>query len=135
LPLLHHLRLKRRVDVTGHVDLDRADLGQHRLRPHPVAGVGVVPADRIVLVVAQMLGHLFLERSLQDPLRELAQQPVPAHQVDTPGLGLRDQLLSHALLIQHRLGRLLLLCCCHVVQRVSHGLAPLGSDQPVPPFS
>jgi hypothetical protein len=38
------------------------------------------------------------------------------------------------LLSQPRLVNLLLVCC-HVVQRVSHGLTPLGSDQPVPPFS
>jgi hypothetical protein len=133
LALLHDLRRERRIDVTRDVDLDRADLGQQRLRADPVAGVGMVPPDRVVLVIAQMLGHLFLERSLEDLLGELAQQPVRAHQVDALRPGPRDQLLGHALLIQ--LGRLLLLRCCHVVQRVSHGLVPLGSDQPVPPFS
>jgi hypothetical protein len=77
-----------------------------------------------------MLRHLLLERSLQNPFRELAQQPVRAHQIDALGTGLRDQLLGQALLIEYRLDRLMLLCCCHVVDRVSHGLAPLGSDQP-----
>jgi hypothetical protein len=44
-------------------------------------------------------------------------------------LGLSQELLSQLLLVD------LLLVCCHVVQRVCYGLAPLGSDQPVPPFS
>ena len=96
----------------------------------------MVPTDRIVLVIAQMLRHLLLERGLQHLLGQPGQQPARAHQVDTLGAGLRNQLLGHALLIQRRLGQLLLLlCCCHVVDRVSHGLSPLGSDQPVPPFS
>jgi hypothetical protein len=37
LPLLHDLRLERAVPVPGHGDVHLADLGQHRLRPGPVA--------------------------------------------------------------------------------------------------
>ena len=28
-----------------------------------------------------------------------------------------------------------LICCCHTIKGVSHDLSPLGSDQPLPPFS
>jgi hypothetical protein len=31
LPLTHDLRLERTVPIPGHLDLDRADLRQHRL--------------------------------------------------------------------------------------------------------
>ena len=132
LPLLHDLRLERCVGVAGHLDLHRTDLGQHRLRPGPVAGVAAVPADRIVLVVAEMVGHLLLERGLQHPFRELVQQPVRADQLHPLLLGLRQQLLAPAAAGPAPPRQLLV--CCHVVQRVSHGLSPLGSDQPVPPF-
>ena len=127
LPLLHDLRLEARVGVARHVDLDWADLGQHRLRPHSVAGVAGVSAHWVVLVIAQMLRHLLLERGLEHLFRQPGQQPVRTDQVDALGAGLLHQLLSHALLIQYRLHRLLLLCC-HVVNRVSHDLSPLGSQ-------
>jgi hypothetical protein len=129
LPLLHDLRIEARVGVPGDVDLDRADLGQHRLGPDPVTGVAAVPADRIVLVVTEMPGHLLLERGLQHPLGQLVQQPLRADQLDSLFLGLRQKLLGQLLLVD------LLVRCCHRLQRVSHGLSPLGSDQPVPPFS
>jgi hypothetical protein len=42
LPLPHNRRSERGLDITRHLDLHRADLGQHRLGPHPVAGVATV---------------------------------------------------------------------------------------------
>jgi hypothetical protein len=47
---------------TVNIDVDQSDLGQNRLRSDPVAGVDVIPLDRVVLVVAQMLRHLLLKR-------------------------------------------------------------------------
>ena len=128
LAFLHDLRGERCVGIPRHVDLDRADLGQHRLRPNPVAGVAAVPADRIVLVIAEMHRHLFLERGLQHPFGQLVQQSVRADQLHPLFLGLRQELLSQLFLVE------VLMRCCHRLQRLSHGLTPLGSDQPVPPF-
>jgi hypothetical protein len=75
LALAHDLRLER----TGHVprdpDLDRPDIGEHCLGPGAVAGVPAALADRIMLVVADMVGDLALEGRLQDPLGQLLQQP------------------------------------------------------------
>jgi hypothetical protein len=51
LPLPHDLRRESGLDVAGNLDLDRTDLGQHRLGPHPVARVAEVAADRIMLVI------------------------------------------------------------------------------------
>jgi len=130
LPLPHDLRGEARIGVSRHVDLDRADLSQHRLRANPVARVPTVPTHRIMLVIAQMLRHLLFERCLQHPLGQLVQQPVRADQLDTLVPSLGQELLGQLLLVQ-----LLLIRCCHISQRVSHGLSPLGSDQPVPPFS
>jgi hypothetical protein len=92
--------LKGGLDVAGHVNLDRADLGQHRLGPHPVAGVATIAVHRIVFVIAEMLSHLRLQRSLQHPLGELAQQTVRPDQLDAFLPRLADQLLCHALLIE-----------------------------------
>jgi hypothetical protein len=54
------LGLERRVDIAWHLDLHRPDLGQHRLGPDPVAGIAMVPAGGMVLVVAEMVAHLRL---------------------------------------------------------------------------
>jgi hypothetical protein len=73
-----------------------------------------------------MITHLGLQRGLQHPLGQLAEQPIRADQLDAllPSLG--HQLLGHTLLIDSRLDRLLPSCFgCHV-DRVSHGLTPLG---------
>jgi hypothetical protein len=89
----------------------------------------VISAGRVVLVVAEMLTDLGLQRGLQHPLGQLVQQSVRADQLDPLLLRLRQQTLGELLLI-HRCRRLRrhLLCCCHVVDRVSHGLSPLGSQ-------
>jgi hypothetical protein len=39
LPLPNDLRIERTLTVPRHFDLDRADIGQHRLRPRTVPGV------------------------------------------------------------------------------------------------
>ena len=88
---------KRAVAVAGHVDLDRADLGQHRLGAGAVAGVAAVLPGRVVLVIAEVVGDLALQRGLQHPLRQLLQQPALAGQLQPtrtgPGGEPVDQLL------------------------------------------
>src|SRR4029078_6393217 len=49
--LAHDLRLEAPAPVARHAQLARADLGQHRLPPHTVAGVAAVLAGRVAPVV------------------------------------------------------------------------------------
>ncbi|MGF7120508.1 hypothetical protein J2X34_000911 [Rhodococcus sp. BE178] len=50
-----------------------------------------------------MLVHLRFERRFEDICRQLVEQPVRANQLDTIGLGLRQQLLRQLLVIDLRL--------------------------------
>ena len=52
----------------------------------------------------------------------VVQQPMRADQIDPLLLGLSQQPLSQLLLIH-------IFLRCHVLQRLSHGLTPFGSDQ------
>ena len=71
-----------------------------------------------MLVVTEMIAHLRLQRALQHPLSQLAQQTVRANQLDTLLPRLRHQLLGHTLLTESWLNRLLPSCfSCHVVDR------------------
>jgi hypothetical protein len=80
-----------------------------------------------MLVIAQVVSHLRLKGGLQHPFGQLTEQPVRADQLDALFTGLGHQLLGHTLLVESRLDRLLSCCFgCHVVDRVSHGLTPLG---------
>ena len=112
LSFLHDLRLKRAVAIPGHVDLDRPDLGQHGLGPGAVARVLAVAADRVVLVIAQVLGDLLLQRGLQHRLGQPGQQPAWANKVEAPLLGLVNQPLRDLLL--------LLLVELHGLDRLGH---------------
>jgi hypothetical protein len=47
-------RLEAAVPVPGHTDLDRPDIGQHRLGPRAVAGVPAVLAGRVMPVLAEV---------------------------------------------------------------------------------
>jgi hypothetical protein len=80
LPLGHDLRFEAAVAVAGHLDPDRADLGQHRLAPVPVAGVAPVPAGGVVAFVAEVIGELPLQGRLDQPLGQLRQQSTLAGQ-------------------------------------------------------
>ena len=119
LPFLHDRRLERAVPITGHLDLHRPDLGEHRLRPSAVAAVAAISTGGVVLFVAQVLGELRLERGLQHRLGQPGQQPCRADQLHTLGSGLRDQSLRELLLI-------------HPVE-VRHGLDDHGHHGPFPP--
>ncbi len=97
LPLLHDLRLERARHIPGHLHLDRANVGQHGLRPGPVAAVAAVPALGIVLLVAEVIGDLALQGRLQHPLGQHLQQPALPGQLQPLGPGPvhehRNQLL------------------------------------------
>jgi hypothetical protein len=98
LAFAHDLRLEAAVPVTGHFDLDRSDVGGHRLGPASVAGVGGVLAGRVVLVIAEVVGDLTFQSRLQHPLGQLLQQPTLTDQIQAllPGLShqLPDQILG-----------------------------------------
>jgi len=90
LALLDQLRFEGAVAVAGDVDVDlAAAVGQHRLGPLPVAGVGSVAALDGVLVVAEVISELFLDHGLRHRL----EQPVRTGQRDPRGSGLTDQVL------------------------------------------
>jgi hypothetical protein len=82
LPFADRGRRERPVPVAGHVDRDRPDLGDHGLRPCPVAAVATIPAHRVVLRVAEMLVHLDLEARLEHQFRDVAEQAPRTDQVD-----------------------------------------------------
>jgi hypothetical protein len=66
LSLLDDLRLKRRLGVPGDLDLDWADLRQHRLSARPVTAVAAVAPYRVMLLIAEVLAHLRVKRGLDD---------------------------------------------------------------------
>jgi hypothetical protein len=72
----------------------------------PLRELPLPPSGRIVLVIAQMFGHLRIQGPLQHILGQLAQQPVRADQLHTLVLGLSQQLFRELLLIQFRRHRL-----------------------------
>lgn len=86
LMLAHDLRLKRPRPVPRDLDRHLADIGADRLRRHPVPRVRRTPTRRIVPVIAQVLGHLDLQRGLQDLTGQRGQQTVVTGQLD-PALG------------------------------------------------
>jgi hypothetical protein len=94
LALADDLGLEGPVPVTGHVELDRADLGHHRLRSLPVARIRGRSAGGVVFRVAEVLIQLALERGLQHPLGQPAQQTAGPGQGDPVGLGLVNQPLG-----------------------------------------
>ena len=104
LTLLHDHWVERGFTVTRHVDLHvAAGIGQHRLGPLPVPGVAPVAANRFVLVVAEMLAHLLIERGLDHRLRQRLQQPVRPGQRDPTVTSLPDQLAGRLQFLSRRL--------------------------------
>jgi hypothetical protein len=94
LTLLHDLRLEAAVPVTGHADVNRTDLGQHHLAPHPVTGVTAVVAGRVTLVIPQVVGELTVQRRFQDPFGQLLQQTACTGQLQPRRAGLFHQLVD-----------------------------------------
>ena len=103
LPLAHDLRLEAPVAVAGHRQVDGPDIGEHGLRGGAVAAVAAAPPGRIVLLIAQVAGHLLGQRPLQHRPGHLGQQAVRAEQLRPFGMGLAQQLIRQ-LLIDKRPG-------------------------------
>ena len=95
--LRHHHRLERPRPIPRHLDLDRADLGEHRLGPRPVARVPRVMPSRIVRRVADVVGHLALQHRLQHLLGQIRQQPARADQAHPVRLRPLHQLVGQIL--------------------------------------
>ena len=75
------LRLEGAGPIARHRNLDLAILGQERLRACPVAAVAFAASCRIALLIAEMLGQLRSQRSLDQRLLQLLEQPVLSGQV------------------------------------------------------
>ena len=97
LALADDLRLERPIAVARHLELDLADLGQHRLRPRAVARVTAVATGHGVLRVTEVLVQLRLERGLEHRLRQPGQQPTRPDQLDSLAPRALDQLLRDRL--------------------------------------
>jgi hypothetical protein len=67
LMLTHNRRVKRAITITRNIDVDRADISDHRLRARPVPRVPTVSALCSVLRVTEMAVHLTFEAGLQHP--------------------------------------------------------------------
>jgi hypothetical protein len=107
LPLGHDHRLKGAVPVPRHLDINLTGIGQHRLGPFPVAGVAAVPADRVVFVIAQVLGHLLLQGGLDHRLVQRLQQPARPGQGNPVGAGPANQCPGRGQLLRRwRIGRI-----------------------------
>ncbi len=120
LPLLHDHRVEGAVPIPRHLDLDRADrLGQHRLGPDPVARVPAPTPGRMMLVVAEVLGHLLIKRGLEDRLGQRLQHPTRTGHRHPPSAGGPDQLTGDRQLLSRRLDRL----------SQHHAVRPRASDR------
>jgi hypothetical protein len=109
LPLPHDRRLEAAISITGHLNLDRADLSEHGLGPVTVARVAAVAAGRVVLVIPEMRAHLLLNRALEHRLRQPGQQPTLTDELHPVSASLRHELFRQLLLInlsRHGLDRL-----------------------------
>ena len=110
LVLLHHPRLELAVAVPRRFDFHLAEIAFQRLQRHSVAAVAAVVSFRIVLLVAQVLGHLPLHGPLHHPLRELLQKPVYVFRLPSLLQPCVDQFVAY---------RCNLLCLLHFVLLVS----------------
>ena len=79
--LLDDLRLEGPVAIPRHLDRHRPEAPFERLRRLPVARVAAVVPGCFMLLIADVLGQFRGHRPLQQPLRQLLQQPVLADQV------------------------------------------------------
>jgi len=80
--------------IPRHLHLDLADLGRHRLRTRPVAVVArPAPLDRVRLI-AEMLGQLHIQPSLQHLAYHRRQPTVVTGQLNPFRSGAGDELLS-----------------------------------------
>ena len=81
LAFADQLRLEAAGAVARDSNLDRAIVSQKRFRAGAVAAVTAAAAGRIALLVAQMLGQLGSQRTLDQGLLQLLEKTVVASQV------------------------------------------------------
>lgn len=118
MAFLDDLRLEGRCPIPGHLDLDRAGgVGQHGLGAGAVANVARPCLGRVVFLIAEVLGHLLIERGFEHRLGQLFEQPVGPGQRQALLLRQPDQL-DRSLLLRGLLNRLLL---GHIFQCRHHG--------------
>ena len=99
LPLRDDLRLEGAGTVPQDIDLDRAGLAQHRLRPGAVTSVPIDRTTPLMLVIAEMIGDLALQRGLDHQPSQLCEQTALAVHGQSRALRfaheLRDQPTIH----------------------------------------
>jgi len=81
LVLGNQLWLEATVPITRDLDRQLAELALEGLAAAPVARVAGHVGDRFVLVVTEVLGHLRIQRPLDQPFGQLFEQAVLADQV------------------------------------------------------
>ena len=101
--LAHDLRVERAITIAGHFDVDRADVGHHRLGPCAVARIPAVAALHRVLLITDVAVHLTLETGLEHPAGQITEQTARAREFHPLSLGPLDELLRE-LRINHTRG-------------------------------
>ena len=79
--LRDQLRLEASLPVAGNLDRQLAKITLQRLLALAVAGVAGGVGHRLVLAMSQVLGHLRIERTLDQQLGQLLERAVLANQV------------------------------------------------------
>src|SRR5699024_3007089 len=91
LPLRDQARGERPSAIPRDLQLDRPELGLHRLRRAPVAGVGVLRRLAGALLVAQVAGQLGLQTPLERCLDQRGHEPAVTGQLDLASVDLLEQ--------------------------------------------
>jgi hypothetical protein len=112
--LWRRFRLEAGIPVPRHDDVHRPGLGEHGLRTAAVTGIPAITAGRVILLVAEVIVQLALERALNDHLGQLAQQPALAGQLQPAGAGSLGQLAQQLLISRRELRAVLVLLVRHV---------------------
>ncbi|KXB32585.1 hypothetical protein AT959_02580 [Dechloromonas denitrificans] len=81
LVLRNQLRLERAVAITGNLNGQFAELTLQGLPALAVAGVAGRILHRLILAMAEVVGHLRFQRLLDQQLGQLLEQPILANQV------------------------------------------------------
>jgi hypothetical protein len=91
----HQRRPERTIPVPRLIQRDVTDLGAHRLRGGPVAGVTRPMPDPVALLIAEVIGQLRRHPPFQDGLDHLGQEPTRTGQRHTTLIAGRHQLIQH----------------------------------------
>lgn len=118
------LRFETGVTVTGNHHRDSAGVGLHRLLIRAVPVVPRTPPHRIPLLIAEMLTHLHLETTRQDPRRQLGQHTIRTQQLETFGVDLIHKPINQRL-VDHRSRRL----APHIITISSHTTGVLSDER------